>query len=317
MGTHHSHSDHHHHHHDQHAHGHHHAHFSFSHNKAFAWSVILNLGFTIVEVIYALLANSMSLLADAGHNFSDVIGLIFAWGANWLLTRPVKGRFSYGYKKSTILAALANALLLILATGMIAYESIRRFIYPVTINAHLVIIVALIGIFINGGTALMFMKGRESDLNIKAAFLHLASDALIAAGVVVSGIVIIFTHWLWLDPAIGLIIVVAILFGTWGVLRDSINLIMDAVPRGVNHAEVQKYLSKIKGVTAVHDLHIWGLSTQEIALTAHLVMPQDVLSDQDYLDINQALKEQFNINHVTLQVEKGSLDHPCGQLEKC
>ena len=307
----------HHHHHGHHHHSHDHMPSNQSINKAFAWSVILNLGFTVVEIIYALLANSMSLLADAGHNFSDVIGLLFAWGASWLLTKPAGRRYSYGYKKSTILAALANALLLILASGMIAYESILRLIHPVRIDEKLVIIVALVGILINGGTALLFMRGRESDLNIKAAFLHLASDALIAAGVVLTGVMIYYVHWLWLDPVVGLMIVLAILVGTWGVLRDSINLIMDAVPMGLDHFEVQEYLSHIQGVTAIHDLHIWGLSTRETALTAHLVMPDDMLSDEDYLRISRELKERFKINHVTLQVEKGSLEHSCEQIETC
>lgn len=308
---------HHHHGHDHHHHGHHHMPATQSINKAFAWSVILNLGFTIAEIIYALLANSMSLLADAGHNLSDVIGLLFAWGANWLLTRPARRRFSYGYKKTTILAALANALMLILATGMIAYESILRLMHPQNIHEKIVIIVALIGILINGGTALLFMRDRESDLNIKAAFLHLASDAFIAMGVVFTGIMIYFLHWLWLDPVVGLVIVLAILVGTWGVLRDSINLIMDAVPSGLDHTGVKEYLTNIKGVTAIHDLHIWGLSTREVALTAHLVMPNETLTDENYLQISRDLKKQFKINHVTLQVEKGSLEHMCEQIETC
>lgn len=307
----------HHHHHGHHHHNHDHMPATQSINKAFAWSAILNLGFTIAEIIYALLANSMSLLADAGHNLSDVIGLLFAWGANWLLTRPARHRFSYGYKKTTILAALANALLLILATGMIAYESILRLIHPQVIHEKIVIIVALIGIFINGGTALLFLRGKESDLNIKAAFLHLASDALISIGVVFTGVMIYYLHWLWLDPIVGLVIVLAILIGTWGVLRDSINLIMDAVPMGLDHTGVKEYLSNIKGVTAIHDLHIWGLSTREVALTAHLIMPNETLTDENYLQINRDLKKQFKINHVTLQVEKGSLEHMCEQIETC
>jgi cobalt-zinc-cadmium efflux system protein len=300
-------------------HHHHHAHLPSNDamNKAFAWSVILNLLFTITEIIYALIANSMSLLADAGHNFSDVLGLLFAWGASWLLTKPAGRRFSYGYKKSTILAALANGLLLILATGMIAYESILRLMHPSQINEKIVIVVALIGILVNGGTALLFRRGSENDLNIKAAFLHLAYDALIAIGVVIAGIMIYFVHWLWLDPVVSLIIVLAILWGTWGVLRDSINLILDAVPIGLDHFGVQEYLMSLRGVTAVHDLHIWGLSTREVALTAHLVMPDDILSDEDYVTISRELKMRFKINHVTLQVEKGSLEHTCEQIETC
>lgn len=202
-------------------------------------------------------------------------------------------------------------------SAIITYESISKLIYPEQVHELTVIIVALIGILINGGTALLFMRGRKSDLNIKGAFLHLAFDALISFGVVITGIVILFSNWHWLDPVVGLVIVVAILMGTWGLLRDSVNLILDAVPHGIEQKAVRTYLCKLANVVAVHDLHIWGLSTNEIALTAHLVIPDGTLSDEEYLQINQELKEKFNINHVTLQVEKGTTEDPCGQASVC
>ncbi len=305
-------------HHHHHEHSHAHAHTTpQSFNLAFAIAVSLNLGFTIFQVIYAFLANSMSLMADAVHNFGDVFGLILAWGASWLLTLPSRKRYSYGYKKTTILAALANALILVSTTVLIAYESIVKFLHPTSINAVIIMVVALIGILINGGTALLFIKGAQDDLNIKGAFLHLLGDALISIGVVVAGILIWYTHWLWLDPLAGLGIVVMILWGTWGLLRDSVRLILDAVPRHVDQHGIQLFLKNLPGVKAVHDLHIWGLSTKEVALTAHLIMPEASLSDADYEKINASLKEKFNIDHATIQVERGSVEYPCGRSEIC
>ncbi len=298
--------------------GHSHAHLApQSFNYAFAIAISLNLGFTIVEVIYALLSNSMGLLADAAHNFGDVFGLVLAWGANWLLSRPARKRYSYGFKRTTILAALANALILVATSVLIIYESIAKLITITTVNEWMVIIVATIGIFINGGTALLFMKGMHEDLNIKGAFLHLMADALIAVGVVIAGIIILFTGWVWLDPVIGLLIVGVILFGTWGLLRDSVRLILDAIPHHIDQPGVEDFLHGIEGVQAIHDLHIWGLSTKEIALTAHLVMPVKQLSDADFKTINATLKNKFRIDHVTLQVEKGSLEHPCERTDNC
>ncbi len=292
--------------HDHNGHNHHHHHHvPETFTTAFFLAVFLNLAFVIIEAIYAVSANSMSLLADAGHNLGDVLGLAMAWGANWLMTRPATSRYSYGFKRTTILAAIANALILVFTSAIIAYESIYKLINPVKVHEMTVIIVALIGIVINGGTALLFMKGSADDLNIKGAFLHLAYDALISLGVVVTGVIILFAGWVWLDPVVGLLIVVAILAGTWGLLRDSINLILDAVPHNIEQDKVRDYLNAIKGVVAVHDLHIWGLSTKEIALTAHLVMPDSYLTDDDYQHICGELKQQFKINHATLQVEKG------------
>jgi cobalt-zinc-cadmium efflux system protein len=314
----HSHAEHDHNHdHDKH-HGHSHAHSApTSFNSAFAFAVAVNLVFVLFEASYALIAHSMSLLADAGHNFGDVLGLSLAWGANLLLARGASARYSYGFKRTTIIAALINALILVGATAIIAYESILKLLNPVVVDEKIIIIVAAIGILINGGTALLFMRGRKDDLNIKAAFLHLAYDALIAFGVVVAGFIILFTHALWLDPLVGLLIVIAIVAGTWSLLLDSVNLILDAVPKSVDYQGVKNYLAKIEGVTTVHDLHIWGLSTNEIALTAHLVMPTRELHDADFQGINHHLKCQFKINHVTIQVEKGTTEDPCGQVQTC
>lgn len=300
-----------------HSHHHDHDHTAQSFNLAFAIAVALNLGFTLCQIFYAFLADSMSLMADAIHNFGDVFGLILAWGANWLLSRPARQRYSYGYKKTTVLAALTNALILVATSALITYESIYKLLHLSHINEMMVIIVALIGIFINGGTALLFMKGAHHDLNIKSAFLHLLGDALISLGVVVSAILIYYTQWLWLDPIMGLLIVLIILIGTWGLLRDSVRLILDAVPHYIDQRGIHNYLLNLSGVKAIHDLHIWGLSTKEIALTAHLVMPGAKLSDEDYKEINEHLHAKFKVDHVTLQVETGSKDYPCIRSENC
>lgn len=259
----------------------------------------------------------MSLLADAIHNFGDVFGLVLAWVASWLLTLPARKRYSYGFKRTTILAALANALILVATTAIISYESIYKLLHLSQVNGHIVMVVALIGIFVNGGTALLFMKGAHEDLNIKGAFLHLMGDALISIGVVIAGILITYTNLTWIDPVTGLIIVAIILWGTWGLLRDSVNLILDAIPHHIDHHAVKDYLSNLPGVTAVHDLHIWGLSTKEIALTAHLIMPEKTLSDADYERINLILKEKYRIDHVTIQVETGNGEFQCVRSHTC
>lgn len=299
-----------------HGHGHHHP-VPQSFNKAFGIAVLLNFGFTIFQAVYAILANSMSLLADAAHNFGDVFGLVLAWGASWLLTLPARKRYSYGYKRTTIIAALANALILVATSALIVYESIYKLWHLSHVNGQIVIVVALIGIVINGGTAMLFMKGAHEDLNIKGAFLHLLGDALISFGVVVSGILILWTKQVWIDPVVGLLIVAVILMSTWGLLRDSTGLILDAIPRHIDQHGIEHYLQEIPGVDAVHDLHIWGLSTKEVALTVHLIMPKQQLSDEDFIKINTELKKQFRIDHATIQVEKGSAEFPCLQIETC
>jgi cobalt-zinc-cadmium efflux system protein len=303
-------NEHHHNHDHSHGHGHHHeppASFNFS----FGIAILLNFAFTLFQATYALVAGSMSLLADAAHNFGDVFGLVLAWGASWLLTLPARKRYSYGFKRTTIIAALTNALILVATSALITYESIYKLLHLTAVNEHIVIVVALIGIVINSGTAMLFIKGAHDDLNIKGAFLHLVGDALISIGVVVAGILVLVTKQQWIDPLVGLLIVLVILLGTWGLLRDSISLILDAIPKHIDLAGVEKYLEKIPGVTMVHDLHIWGLSTKEVALTVHLIMPNNKLSDEDYKRINTDLKEKFRIDHATIQVEAGNLEFPC------
>jgi cobalt-zinc-cadmium efflux system protein len=298
-----------------HCHSHHHHDHSPKSAERFNWTfgiaVGLNLLFTIVQATYAIMANSMGLLADAGHNLGDVVGLLLAWGATWLLTKPSSKRYSYGYKRTTILAAITNALLLVGTSALIAYESIIKLLQPEPVSEVIVMVVAAVGIIINGGTSLLFIRGSKGDLNMKGAFLHLAADALISFGVLISAVLIFYTEKFWLDPLVGLAIVATILMGTWGLLRDSVNLLMDGVPHDIQKSEVEAYFQSIPGVIAVHDLHIWGLSTRETALTAHLVMPVLSLTDADYYHINHLLKEQFNIDHVTIQVEQGSEEHPC------
>ncbi|HSW69494.1 MAG TPA: cation diffusion facilitator family transporter [Gammaproteobacteria bacterium] len=296
--------------------GHHHP-VPHSFNKAFGIAILLNFAFTIFQATYAIIANSMGLLADAAHNFGDVFGLVLAWGASWLLTLPPNKRYSYGFKRTTIMAALTNALILVASSALIAYESIYKFWHLSQVNERIVIIVALIGIIINGSTAMLFMKGAHHDLNIKGAFLHLLGDAFISIGVVVSGILILFTRQMWIDPLVGLLIIVVILWGTWGLLRDSTRLILDAIPRHIDRQGVETYFKNISGVQTVHDLHIWGLSTKEVAMTIHLIMPANPLSDEDFIKINRDLKNQFRIDHVTIQVEKGSSEFPCQQIEVC
>jgi cobalt-zinc-cadmium efflux system protein len=300
------------------SHAHHHHGSTFvTLNISFALAILLNSGFVLTEVVYGFIAHSVSLLSDAVHNFGDVLGLLMSWGASVLVKRRATQRYSYGYKKLTILAALANALLLVLTSALIVYESINRLNHPSQINEVIVMIVAFIGMLINGGTALLFMKQSASDLNIKGAFLHLAYDALIALGVVLAGAAIYFTGRLWIDPLVGLIIVAIISWSSWSLLRRSVELILGAVPYGVNQKAVYTYLKDLPRVQEVHDLHIWGLSTQETALTAHLIMPEGGLSDKEYLQINQVLAKEFHIQHITLQVEQGQKKYPCTQSLIC
>lgn len=304
-------------HHHDHSHGHCHHHLpADGFNKAFIISIAANLAYTIIQFIYAYVAHSTSLLADAGHNLGDVLGLVMAWIASLLLKKQANARYSYGFKKTTILASILNALILIFTCGLIIREAVEKFIHPTEISAIAVAIVAFIGIIINAGTALLFMRGRKSDLNIKGAFLHLAFDALVSFGVVIAAILIYFTGWQLLDPIVGMIIAAVILWGTWGLLRDSINLVMDGVPRDINSLEVKHYLENLPGVTELHDLHIWGLSTKENALTAHLVMPEAPLTDSQRRQLNHQLAHQFNIHHTTIQIEHGK-ETVCDEHNKC
>lgn len=300
-----------------HQHSHHDHAFNKSVHAAFLLAVVLTSSFIVVEVIYALFAHSMSLLADAVHNLGDVLGLLLAWGANWLLSLPSRERYSYGFKRMTIIAALANAFILVATSMLIVYQSIEKLYSPTAIHETTVIIVGTLGVIVNGACSLLFMRHAHHDLNVKGAFLHLAADALILAGVVVGAIIIKYTDLVWIDPVLSLVIVAIVLWGAWGLLRDSLHLILDAVPRYIDYLGVTDYLQHLPGVKTVHDLHIWGLSTREVALTAHLIMPDNFLSDEDYRNINEILHKRFNIQHITLQVEKGDLESPCIRLEKC
>lgn len=294
-----------------HGHRHGHAHAPKDFGRAFLFGIVLNTGFVIAEVVYGILGNSIALLADAGHNLSDVLGLLLAWGASVLVKRIPSTRFTYGLRSTSILAALINAALLLFVTGGIAWEALLRFNHPSQVDGFTVIVVATLGIAINLGTALLFMSGRKGDLNVRAAFMHMMGDAVISAGVVIAGAIILFTGWQWLDPAVSLIISALVILGTWGLLRDSINLALHGVPEGINAVTVRHFLASIDGVTEVHDLHIWGMSTTETALTVHLVMPAGYPGDAFRNDVCSALREQFKIAHSTIQIELADSSHAC------
>ncbi|MEI6091122.1 MAG: cation diffusion facilitator family transporter [bacterium] len=280
-------------------------------NKAFAVGIALNIIYVIIEVFYGLHINSMALVADAGHNFSDVLGLVLAWGSAYLAKTATTKIRTYGFRKSTILAALFNAIILFVALGAITIEAIRKISAPVPTVGTTIMIVAGIGVFINALTAFFFMKGREHDLNIKGAFLHMAADAGISLAVVVAGILINFTGFYLIDPIISLIIVAIIAYSTWGLLKDSFLLSNDAVPKHINIEEVDKYLSLLDGVEEVHDLHIWAMSTTEISLTVHLVMPDEQKDDNFLSKVCNQLHDKFGIEHSTIQIEKSAQSANC------
>src|SRR5436190_113653 len=281
--------------------------------RAFAIGMGLNIAYVIAQIAFGIAAHSLALLADAGHNFGDVLGLLLAWCASYLAkTRPTTHR-TYGLGRSSILAALANAILLLIAVGAITWEAIRRFSNPGEVGGKTVMIVAAIGIVINLATAMLFFSGRKGDLNVKGAFLHMAADAAVSAGVVVAGMVIVFIGWHWIDPVASLAINVVIVWGTWGLLRDSMAMALDIVPSNVDPAVVRKYLETQAGVIAVHDLHIWALSTTETALSAHLVKPDAEINDEMLACVCDDLAHRFGIGHVTIQFERGDAAHPCRQ----
>jgi cobalt-zinc-cadmium efflux system protein len=286
---------------DRHEPGHVHAPANFG--KAFAIGIGLNLTFVAVEFVYGLLANSVALIADAGHNLSDVLGLAIAWIASALSKQAPSSRYTYGLGGSSILAALFNAVLLLVAVGAIAWEAALRLFHPEPVASGTVMIVAAVGIIINGATAWLFASGRKGDLNIRGAFLHMVADAAVSAGVVVAALLILFTGWFWLDPLTSLVIVGVIIWGTWGLLRDSLAMSVDAVPVSIDPQAVRSYLSSCAGVAAVHDLHIWSLSTTESALTAHLVFPGGHPGDEFLLKAATELRQRFGIGHTTLQIE--------------
>lgn len=293
-----------------HGHGHGHSHAPASFGTAFAVGVVLNTAFVVVEATFGFLSGSMALVADAGHNLSDVLGLLIAWAATVAAQRPASARFTYGLKSSTILAALANGMLLLVAIIAIAIETVHRLVTPIEPQGETMIWVAGVGIVINTATALMFARGRKSDINIRGAYLHMAADALVSAGVVVAGGLILLTGAHWIDPLTSLVILGVIGWGTWGLLRDSVKMGLAAVPDGVDEGTVRGFLAGLPGVAFVHDLHIWSLSTTETALTAHLVIPGGHPGDAFLHNAAEELHHDHRIGHVTLQVETGEQD--CG-----
>jgi len=300
--------------HDHSDHGHRHSH---SHappdrmSKAFGIGMVLNVIFVIIGVIAGIAAHSTALLADAAHNLGDVLGLGMAWGATVLARRARSTRRTYGLRRTTILAALANGGLVLFAVGGVAWEAISRLDSPPEVHGSIVALVAAIGVVINAAAAMLFAKGRADDINVRGAFLHLVADAAVSAGVVVSGVIVWQTGRSWVDPLTSLIVSVVILFGTWKLLREALDLLLDAVPGHIDPDAVEQYLAALPGVTGVHDLHIWSVSTTEVALTAHLIVPWDSCSPSMLRDTASELKKRFKIGHVTIQLE------PAGQSADC
>jgi cobalt-zinc-cadmium efflux system protein len=302
--------------HRHHAHGHRHgigahAHAPASFGRAFAIGIALNTAYVLGEALFGIMEHSLALLADAGHNLGDVFGLAAAWGASVFGTRKPAGRYTYGLRRLSVLAALGNAVVLLFVTGGIAWEAVRRLAAPQAAGGITIMIVAAVGILVNGISAWLFMSGRQDDLNIRGAFTHMASDALVALGVVIAGGLILWTGWLWLDPAISLVISVVIVFATWSLLRDAVNLSLDAVPRGIDRHAVIACLSGLPDVLEVHDLHIWGMSTTETALTAHLVLA-DLAPGGSLIRLAcTEMHTRFGIGHATFQVETLEMARCC------
>ena len=298
-------------------HDHDHGHAPADFNRAFAIGIVLNLAFVGIESFYGWRVNSLALLADAGHNLSDVAGLVLAWGGALAGRLRPDARHSYGWKRASILAAFANALLLLVAMGALAWEAMGRLLSSeVSLQEQgvTIMVVAGIGIVINTATALLFMRGRESDLNIRGAFLHMAADALVSAGVVVAGALTLWMGWTWLDPVVSLGIAAVILWGTWDLFKQSLHMLFDGVPQGIDLLAVRDYLAALPGVSRVHDLHIWAMGTSQVALTAQLVMPQGQADDAFLADATQQMHDRFEITHVTLQVMKVPFTPPCSDF---
>jgi cobalt-zinc-cadmium efflux system protein len=302
-----------------HHHGHGHSHAGHHHHgvppdgksRAFAIAVALNIGIVVLQAVYGFIAHSTALLADAGHNLSDVLGLVLAWGAIFLARRKTSARFTYGLRGSSILASLANAALLCIASGAIAWEAILRLMEPSPVGGVEVFAVAAIGLLVNGFSAWLFMSGSKDDLNVRGAFLHMLGDAGVSAGVAVSGLVILFTGWYWVDPAMSLVVVAVVLYGTWGLLTESVKLALGAVPGQVNTQNIARYLARLPGVTDTHDLHVWALSTTENSMTVHLVMPGGHPGDTFIDQIVAKLAADYAVHHTTIQIDLGTSDHHC------
>ncbi len=299
--------DHDHHHH----HPHEHAEPGPRSGRAFVVGISLNLAFVVVEVGYGFAAHSLALVADAGHNLGDVLGLGLSWGATFLAQLKPSTRRTFGFRRTTIIASVVNALTLLFVTGGLTWESIQRLRAPVAPEGRTMIAVALLGVVVNTASALLFMKGRDKDLNLRSAFVHLTSDAVLAAGVAVTGAIILATAWTWLDPAVSIVLAITIFVGTWSLMKQSMNLILDAVPEGINPDHVRAFLGALPHVVEVHDLHIWAMSTTETALTAHLVMPNNSCEPTFLTDVCTKLHERFDIDHATLQIDPEEAPAPC------
>lgn len=280
--------------------------------KAFAIGIALNVAFIIVEITFGLIVNSLALIADAGHNLSDVLGLIIAWGASYLVKKSARGKYTYGYKKVSVLAAFLNAMILLVAIGVIIWEAVGRFSEPQQAEGTTIMIVAGIGVVINAVTALLFFSGRKQDLNIKGAFLHMAADAGISLGVVVVGLVLTFTSFYWLDPVVSIIIALIIFWGTWDLLKDSSSLVIDAVPKEIDKEGVENYLNSLSEVESFHDLHIWAMSTTETALTVHAIVTSNSNRNKLLNRMSEDLQHKFGIIHTTIQIEDPG-DRYCNQ----
>jgi cobalt-zinc-cadmium efflux system protein len=291
--------------HNHHHHEHDHSYASRSFGSAFAIGITLNFGLVVAELLFGYLSNSLALISDGVHNFSDVLGLLLAWAGSWLATRQPSASRTYGYRRASILAALGNAALLLVATGGLLLEATQRLSNAQPVASGTVLWVASAAIAINTATALLFLRGREHDLNIRGAFLHMAGDAAVSLGVVVTALIIGQTGWLWLDPAASIVVTVAILWSGWRLMGDALNLALDAVPAGIDRTAVEAYLAGLSGVIEVHDLHIWGMSTTETALTVHLVRPASQLDDQFLADVAHELEHRYRIQHATIQIEAG------------
>ncbi len=292
-----------------------HSHAPVDYNRAFAIGIALNLAFVVVEAFYAWHVGSLALLADAGHNLSDVVGLVLAWGASLAGRLTPDHRHTYGWRRASIMAAFANAILLLVAMGSLAWEAVSRLNTPTPTDGHTIIAVAAAGIVVNGITAAMFMSGRSADLNIRGAFMHMAADALVSLGVVVAGALYLWKGWNWLDPVTSLVIAMVIVFGTWGLFKQSLHLLFDGVPESVDLLEVQDYLLSRPGVSGIHDLHVWAMSTSDIALTAHLVMPDGHPGDAFFNEIETTLHDRYEITHSTIQIDISRQDHGCAVVK--